>query len=104
MKAKHPRFEVECIAERTNYTLVYDAANNIVEMYDTSRGAGNRLIQTFGPDRFPYDYKTAEEYYDRLYDDSLKPNPYSVYFLGYVDAQFEPIEPEDAHDNSGQHS
>lgn len=91
MKPKHPRFEVEDIVERKNYT--FSLEGDFVSLYNTSRGAGNLHMETWGPTDFPNGAKTAVEYYDFLYEKSLDfTNRESIHFLGYVDDKFEPIE------------
>ena len=99
MKAKRPRFEVEDIQQRTNSTFCL--VGGTVCMHNTSRGSGNRLIEVWGPIDFPVtDVKgvevasyTAEAYYDTLYSKSMDGRE-GVWFLGYVDENFQPIEEE----------
>lgn len=90
---KHDRFEVENIETRENYTLVLDRKNNVVSLYNTSRGAGNRLMETFGPEGFHLRAATAVDYYYNMFRKSLQSS--DLCFLGYVDEDFEPIEEEE---------
>lgn len=99
MKAKHPRFEVEDVIQRRNYT--FSLIDGCVRLHDTSRGHGNQLMEVYGPDKFPsVNFKgdlvgseTAEAYYDVLYEKALIGEGH-IFFLGYVDDNFQPIEEE----------
>lgn len=90
---QHTRFEVEDLESRKNYTFALCKDKNQVELYNSSRGSGNPLMQTFGADgKFPYG-STAEEYYNHLYQKALSVgSTNTICFLGYVNEHFEPLE------------
>lgn len=79
-------FEVEDINTRENFTFVYNPYDKSVKLYDTSRGKGKVLLTNHKKD-FPFECKTAEEYFNYLYRKSigLIEHDYEIYFLGWVD-------------------
>jgi hypothetical protein len=88
------RFEVEDITSRKNYTFVLTKRG--VDMYNTSRGFGNSFMGNLGQNEFINlgikDEYSPEKHFKMLYEKSLKPNPQNVYFIGWVDNKFNPIE------------
>ena len=92
-------FEVEDIRERKNYTLKY-IPNNMVCMIDTSRNGNKKVLSEFPEDThsefttpFPFDCKTAYEYFVHMYNKALNTVSTGIVFLGWVDIHtYEPIE------------
>lgn len=93
LKPRHPRFEVECLHTRKNSTISLEG--DLVVIYDTSRGAGNQQLHAFEPGSYSFNCETSEELYNHLYRKSLEPNPEEIYFIGYVNEKFQPIEEEE---------
>jgi len=94
---RHIAFEVENLNTRLNYTLVYCREKNRVELYNTSRNVGRKLIEVIGDPEtpFPKECANAWEYYNFIYARSLKIG-LAIAFLGYVDKDtIEPIDPDD---------
>ena len=87
----HPRFETEDLKIRQNHTFVLD--EDVVEIYDTSRGFGNVLLETIEAP-FPFGCQNASEYYTELFRKALRMED-DISFLGYVDENFNEIFPED---------
>lgn len=77
-------FEVEDIHTRKNFTYVYNPYDQSVEMYDTSRDVGRKLIGRKNKE-FHEDCETAYEFYQHLYKKSFEIDPdRPIVFLGYV--------------------
>lgn len=91
------RFEVEDISSRKNYTFVKTSKG--VDMYNTSCGMGNRFDCSLGEKEYRRAGGESEKYtpdihFKFLLDKSLRPNIYNIFFIGYVDENFQPIEEE----------
>lgn len=86
-------FEVEDINSRKNY--VFKKTESVVELWETSIDLDlPKLLYTFPTESaFPFNCKNSEEYYQHVYEKSLKAVD-GVAFLGFVDDDFEPIEIE----------
>lgn len=100
-KPKYPRFEVESIVERKNFVISLEGS--VVIIYDTSRNSENTVVTTIGPKKYSFG-NTAEECYSEMYRNSLKRNSYEIYFMGYVDKNFQPIYEEAPDEESDVHS
>jgi hypothetical protein len=89
---EHDAFEVEDLSTRKNYSFVLNRNENTVAAHDTSPGAGNMRFDTVGPYRFPFEKKTAIEFYEHIYRLALK-GAENRMFIGYVDpVRFQPLE------------
>lgn len=87
---QHNAFEVEDTVYHTNYAFHLDGDK--VFLYDTSRGRGNILVFTFGPEVFPVDCVTAKDYYQFVYQKAMRCVD-GVCFFCYINPEtFEPIE------------
>jgi hypothetical protein len=93
-KPKYNSLEIEDIQARKNYVFKKDG--KVVEMWDTSINLdAPQLLWTFPTESsFPFGRKNSEEYYQYVFEKSLKAID-GVCFLGYVDDNFEPIEEEE---------
>jgi hypothetical protein len=88
-------FEVEDLNNHTNFVFVLRGST--VDLFNSSRGVDKRHMKTFGPDEFPFDHKTAEDYFAFVFQKSLRADD-NICFLGYVEEkqhEFAPIEIEE---------
>jgi len=97
-KPLHDAFEVEDMVYRSNFVFV--KRESTVDLFDSSRGVGKKLMETFGGDfglEFPFGTKNAEEYYLHMFHKALRSED-NICFIGYVKetlSSFQPIESEE---------
>jgi len=85
-------FEVEDCTDHKNFVFVL--RETTVDLFDSSRGMDKRLLQTFGPNEFPFGHATAIDYYVFVFQKSLRADD-NICFLGYVEERkhrFAPLE------------
>jgi len=88
-------FEVEDLNDHTNYTFVF--RGDTVDLFNSSRGIDKQFMKTFGPIEFPFENKTARDYFTFVFQKSLRADD-NICFLGYVQEmqhRFKPIEIEE---------
>jgi hypothetical protein len=99
LKSKYYKqaFEIENVQSRKNYSYVYNPFDQSVCCYDTSinQTPSNKRIMAF-KDEFPFECKTAHEYFAHMYNRSTSMQDLPWCFLGWVyPANFKPIEHEE---------
>lgn len=99
-----PVFEIEDIDDRKNYC--FWKKDNTVVLVDTTRTfkalkdyKESRIINIFGPESFPFQCESAEEYFNKMHDKSLNTSGRFA-FIAWVDPETgEAIEPENLDTN-----
>jgi len=79
---RKPAFEVKDCQQEQSYLFVCDREKNVVHLFNKDRQ--RRLIQTYGPEKFPLDASNAWEYFCNLYKKAVLGID-DVIFVDYVE-------------------